>query len=62
MELKTRHSSSNFIEITVDENQIIIFNSNKAEATTLIENLLMAVESLTSITGKSIEEHMKNIF
>jgi hypothetical protein len=46
MVLTTRFSSSGFLEIKVDEIEVVIFKNNTLELNQLIENLKSVIEDL----------------
>lgn len=62
MKIKSRYSSSGFIELNVDEIECTIFKNEKEEATDLINNLISIINDLTAITGRDISDHINDFF
>lgn len=62
MEVKSRKSTSGFIELDVNEINTTIFKSEKQEAEKLITNLLSIIDDLTWITEKSVLQHVNENF
>ena len=55
MKIKTRKTHS-FIEIKVDQHEVIIFKEDREEINEMILNLLNVIEDLSSYTDKSLQE------